>query len=34
LWRLTRHGAQVRREPLMPCVFVPLIGTGGWAGQE
>jgi protein-L-isoaspartate(D-aspartate) O-methyltransferase len=34
LLRLTRHNGQVQRESLMPCVFVPLIGTGGWNGRE
>jgi protein-L-isoaspartate(D-aspartate) O-methyltransferase len=34
LLRLTRCGAHIHREELMPCVFVPLIGAGGWEGQE
>jgi protein-L-isoaspartate(D-aspartate) O-methyltransferase len=30
LHRVTRHGAGLREEVLVPCVFVPLHGREGW----
>jgi protein-L-isoaspartate(D-aspartate) O-methyltransferase len=33
LVRYTREGRNLRTEPLMQCMFVPLIGRHGWAGD-
>jgi protein-L-isoaspartate(D-aspartate) O-methyltransferase len=30
LYRLTREGAEWRREPITPCRFVPLVAAEGW----
>jgi len=32
LVRYTREGRNLRTEPLMQCMFVPLIGACGWSG--
>lgn len=32
LVRLERHGTEWRRETLLGCRFVPLVGEGGWEG--
>jgi protein-L-isoaspartate(D-aspartate) O-methyltransferase len=34
LIRLTRTEEGYQREELMPCVFVPLVGAGGWSNRE
>ncbi len=31
--RYTREGRNLRTEPLMQCMFVPLIGSHGWSGS-